>query len=409
MSSLIEQAILDAKELKEAAIKSAEQMIIEKYADEFKNSIEQLLEQDLGGIPAMPGAITPAPLPVDPARAKADKDQIPTQIEYAAFDGMTIGKTKYPELNEEIEIDLTSLSEYELDPTKGPTKRNIKESVEISEEELMEMLADTSAGENESDKYASDYVYEEEVLEEEEELSDEELENLLANLSTSGEEEAEDYETSEKADAEIGKEAASEADEEEEIVDELKEEITIEFNENYIAGRDYGLGANTAEDTHVLQLSQLHDEAESLKQQNESLKQKLKEATKLIAEATTEIATMKESFHDMKGKLAEVQLINAKLLFSNKVLSNASLNERQKNKIVESLTTAESIEKVKIVYETLQSAVEDNTYKAPKSLSEAVSRRSSPLLLKSSSRENMDANPVNDTLSRMKILAGIKK
>ena len=34
MSSLIEQAILDAKELKEAAIKNAEQLIIEKYANE---------------------------------------------------------------------------------------------------------------------------------------------------------------------------------------------------------------------------------------------------------------------------------------------------------------------------------------------------------------------------------------
>ena len=34
MSSLIEQVILDAKELKEAAVKSAEQMIIEKYAEE---------------------------------------------------------------------------------------------------------------------------------------------------------------------------------------------------------------------------------------------------------------------------------------------------------------------------------------------------------------------------------------
>ena len=71
MSSLIEQAILDAKELKEAAVKSAEQMIIEKYAEEIRGNLEQLLEQDLGlgapmAVPAMPGAVTAAPPPVAP-------------------------------------------------------------------------------------------------------------------------------------------------------------------------------------------------------------------------------------------------------------------------------------------------------------------------------------------------------
>ena len=155
MSSLIEQAILDAKELKEAAIKNAEQLIIEKYADEIKSNLEQLLEQDdmglgaAGAAPAMPGmpvAATPAAPPVDPTKAQQDKDKVPTQLEYAAFDGLKIGKTKYPELNEEVEIDLTSLTEYELDPEKGPTKRNIKESFEISETALREMLSDLSSG-----------------------------------------------------------------------------------------------------------------------------------------------------------------------------------------------------------------------------------------------------------------------
>jgi len=73
------------------------------------------------------------------------------------------------------------------------------------------------------------------------------------------------------------------------------------------------------------------------------------------------------------------------------------------------LSTADSLEKVKIVYETLQSAVEDNTSWAPKSLSEAVSKRSSSLLIKANRKEDRDANPVSETLSRMKILAGINK
>ena len=44
MSNMLEQAILDAKTLREAAIKNAESAIIEKYSGEVKEAIESLLE-----------------------------------------------------------------------------------------------------------------------------------------------------------------------------------------------------------------------------------------------------------------------------------------------------------------------------------------------------------------------------
>lgn len=59
MSSMLEQAILDAKELKEAAIKNAQQSLIEKYSGEFEGEIERLLEQ--AADPAAAGAVPPAP------------------------------------------------------------------------------------------------------------------------------------------------------------------------------------------------------------------------------------------------------------------------------------------------------------------------------------------------------------
>ena len=46
MSSLLEQAIVDAKALKEAALKNAEQLILEKYSNEVKTAIDSLLEQE---------------------------------------------------------------------------------------------------------------------------------------------------------------------------------------------------------------------------------------------------------------------------------------------------------------------------------------------------------------------------
>ena len=46
MSSLLEQAIIDAKALKEAALKNAEQMVIEKYSDQIKEAVTSFLDEE---------------------------------------------------------------------------------------------------------------------------------------------------------------------------------------------------------------------------------------------------------------------------------------------------------------------------------------------------------------------------
>ena len=46
MPSMLEQAIVDAASLREAALKNAEQAIIEKYAPEIKNAVESMLQED---------------------------------------------------------------------------------------------------------------------------------------------------------------------------------------------------------------------------------------------------------------------------------------------------------------------------------------------------------------------------
>ena len=103
----------------------------------------------------------------------------------------------------------------------------------------------------------------------------------------------------------------------------------------------------------------------------------------------------------LKEHLTAVNLSNAKFLYTNKVLTSASLNERQKNKIVEAITKTSTVEEAKIVFETLQSAVGDRNKRKPKSLSEVVSRPSTTL----PRQRKTHKDPVND---RWKTLAGIK-
>ena len=66
---------------------------------------------------------------------------------------------------------------------------------------------------------------------------------------------------------------------------------------------------------------------------------------------------IKSKVEKISWHLEETNLLNAKLLYKNQALSNGSLNERQKNNIVESISSAGSVEEVKALYEVLTSSV----------------------------------------------------
>ena len=46
MSDMLEQAIVDAQALREAAVKNAETLVLEKFSDQIKEAVEDLLEQE---------------------------------------------------------------------------------------------------------------------------------------------------------------------------------------------------------------------------------------------------------------------------------------------------------------------------------------------------------------------------
>ena len=106
----------------------------------------------------------------------------------------------------------------------------------------------------------------------------------------------------------------------------------------------------------------------------------------------------------LQEKLNETNLANAKLLYQNRVLNSDSLNERQKDRIVETIMDAKTVEEAKIIYETLQRAVGANAFKRkPKSLNEVVTKRSSAFMPRKEEKR------VDPFAVRMKALAGIKE
>ncbi len=126
-------------------------------------------------------------------------------------------------------------------------------------------------------------------------------------------------------------------------------------------------------------------EIEALKQENKNLKNILRKS---------------------KDKLEEVNLQNARLLYANRVLNDTSLNEQQKNKIAELVTSARSVGEAKTIFETLQKTMADTKTSGPKSLSEAVTRRSSVIL--GGNRKEESTTVKNPTYNRWATLAGTK-
>ena len=152
------------------------------------------------------------------------------------------------------------------------------------------------------------------------------------------------YETEDEPDAELEsiiKELEDEAEGEEEVQTEDEdyddEEVPVTEDEETEAEPAEETEDDEIDLEEVIKALQEEDEDEVTK--DEEAEEDLKEAYKTI--------------RFLKDKINEVNLLNAKLLFSNKLFRSNGLNESQKMKIIETFDRATSVREVKLVYTTL--------------------------------------------------------
>ena len=185
--------------------------------------------------------------------------------------------------------------------------------------------------------------------------------------------------------------------------EQLQEAIKLDWKRSGQRSPFTGMFKEEAEHDYMLeqvqeQIESLEQEVEELQESNKKLRSGLKESINLVENLTNKVKKYEQKLH-------ESRLLNYKLLYTNKALSDSSLNGQQKNKIAESIDGAKTAEEVKLLYETLKSTMRDGTSRStPKSLSEAVERRSSSLLLRGSRAE---PKKQDDFAERMKRLAGL--
>ena len=151
------------------------------------------------------------------------------------------------------------------------------------------------------------------------------------------------YETEDEPDAELEsiiKELEDEAEGEDEVTtdeDHDDEEVPVTEDEETEAEPADETEDDEIDLEEVIKALQEEDEDEVTK--DEEAEEDLKEAYKTI--------------RFLKDKINEVNLLNAKLLFSNKLFRSNGLNESQKMKIIETFDRATSVREVKLVYTTL--------------------------------------------------------
>lgn len=132
-------------------------------------------------------------------------------------------------------------------------------------------------------------------------------------------------------------------------------------------------------------------EAKKYKSINLNYKKKLNEAVKVINVLRTEIN--------------EINLLNSKLLYVNKIFKAKNLNESQKLRVISSFDKAVNVKEAKLIYESLKMALSNsNVSNKKQQIKENLGYASKPAGMS-------PKKPIlefNEQLSRMQILAGIK-
>ena len=129
-----------------------------------------------------------------------------------------------------------------------------------------------------------------------------------------------------------------------------------------------------------------------------------KGATKEEVEETADTKEMEETINELRNELNEVNLLNAKLLYTNKIFKAKNLTESEKVKVLNTFDKAETVKEVKLVFETLTESFIASAKKAPiKESLGSASRSIAP------SQTKQPIIEVNDAFARMQRLAGLRK
>lgn len=291
-------------------------------------------------------------------------------------------------VNEKIDKELSEMDDYEdEEDSDDEVAEKVKTESKKSSVKEEENKTDSADGEDLEDEEDSSENLDE-MDDEEEDEEDEDtlgLDEIIAELEAEldegkvNEEEDEDSEDEEDSEEMNEEEDSEEEDEESFDLDELLKSIDeMEF--------DYNKEVNEESE-----INRLRSKLAEVKKENEELKGAL--------------TTMSETMN-------EVNLLNAKLLYANKLFRGHSLTNEQKVKVIETLDRTNSVREVKLVFTTLAESLRfDSTKSKGRAQSSIVEGLSSKPVGSTApgNKTIISENSGNEFTKRIQHLAGIIK
>ena len=128
------------------------------------------------------------------------------------------------------------------------------------------------------------------------------------------------------------------------------------------------------------------------------------EASEELEETKSELKEAISTIKSLKKTINEVNLLNAKLLFANKLFRSYNLTNEQKVKVVETLDRTNSVREVKLVFSTLAESLKFNGNSKKQKLSEGIASKAQP---STAPKKEIIEESTNEMANRFKKLANI--
>ena len=358
-SKLLKEAIADAKAVRETALANAKIALEEAFTPKLQSMLSKKLQEELEG---------------DESEEEVELTQEnDVSSEIGGGDG-----TKMPAAK-------AFSSAAESDELAAADVDKISAAVG-SEDENAEKVAGITEGEEEEDVTGATP---ETGMNEEEEMDDvdSEIDEIIKELEAAADDE-ESYAT--EGEEEMAAPVA-EPTEEPAAEEPVAEEDEIDLDEIL---REMGYGDEPTEEAPVA------TEEEHSEEELDTLKAELKSVQSELGEAISVIKSL-------KGTINEVNLLNAKLLYVNKLFRSFNLTNEQKSKVVETLDRTKNVREVKLVFSTIAESFKFGngaTKKVTAKLTESYASKPAQ-----STAPKQIISEDNSAANRFKKLAGIIK
>jgi hypothetical protein len=374
-SKLLKEAIADAKAVRETAIANAKIALEEAFTPRLQSILSQKLQAEMEGDEE------------DTEDAVNEDNDTSSEIGSGADNKMPTDKVN------SAQTDLSGISKQSGEPGSEGEETKVKDLTEGEDEEDANQngVADDSeiAGEERGDRQA--FEGEDEMAADEDELD---LESIIRELEAqiAGEE------SEEEIPAEAPAMEGEEAPVEEPVAAEPTEAPAVEGEDPAMADDEIDL------DEILREMGYGEDEAEE---------EKADDATEMKAEVANLQAELEEALaviKSLKGTINEVNLLNAKLLYTNKLFRSYNLTNEQKVKVVENLDRTSNVREVKLVYATLSESMkftgtERKVAQVKKNITEGIASKAQA----STAPAKEIIAESNELANRFKQLAGIIK